>query len=131
MLFQISLQNVGSTLEIGRQEDITSCGICVVNSIEHHIFGTPLFTHGERDALRVYYFTKTVEFLVNGVSAMFLDKRMTLTLMLSQPTPEAGADDTVAPAENMALDSALGEGGQGVVEMDTGPDGLPIGVPNT
>ena len=44
------------------------------------MFGAPLFTHNERNALRVYYFTRAVEFLVDGVRFTIFNTRMTLTL---------------------------------------------------
>lgn len=80
VLFKKSFHNTGKTLEIGRQKDSSSCGICVVNSIERCMFGAPLFTHNERNALRVYYFTRAVEFLVDGVRFTIFNTRMTLTL---------------------------------------------------
>ena len=76
--FKKSFHGTGRTLEIGRQQDGSSCGICVANSIEHHIFGTSLFTHNERNNLRVYYFKKTVGLLLNDVSTIsFLTQQMT------------------------------------------------------
>jgi len=64
-MFKKSFRSTGRTLEIGHQQDGSSCGIYVVNSIEHHMFGTPLFTHDERNTFRVYYFTKTVELMLS------------------------------------------------------------------
>ena len=66
--FKKSFHGTGKTLEIGRQRDDSSCGICVVNSVEHRMFGTPLFAHSERDTFCVYYFTKTIQLIFNGVS---------------------------------------------------------------
>lgn len=73
-MFKKSFENTGKTLKIGRQEDSSSCGVCVVNCIKHHMFGAPLFTHGERDALCTYYFTKAADFLVSGVRKTFPTK---------------------------------------------------------
>ena len=73
-MFNKSLRNAGRTLTVGRQGDSSSCGICVVNAIEHHMFETPIFTHSRRSSLRAEYFTKVVEFLVNGVRTMSPDK---------------------------------------------------------
>jgi len=73
-MFKKHFHSTGQTLEIGRQQDSTSCGICVINSIEHHMLGTPLFTHDERDNFRVYYFTKATEFLLKSVRIVSLPK---------------------------------------------------------
>ena len=74
-MFNKSLHNAGMTLPVGRQRDSSSCGICVVNAIEHHMFETALFTHSRRNSLRAEYFTKVVQFLVNGVRVMSPDKQ--------------------------------------------------------
>lgn len=63
-----SFHNTGKSLKIGHQNDTNSCGICVVNCIEHHMFGAPLFTDGEQNSLCVHYFTRAVKLLVNEVS---------------------------------------------------------------
>ena len=78
-MFNKFLRNAGKTLPVGRQGDSSSCGICVVNAIEHRMFETPLFTHSERNSLRAEYFIKVAEFLVNGVRTMSPDKQTTLT----------------------------------------------------
>ena len=66
-MFKKALHGTGRTLEIGHQQDGDSCGICVINSIEHHMFGTALFTHDKRNTHRAYYFRKAVEFLLDKV----------------------------------------------------------------
>ncbi|KAI0669608.1 hypothetical protein C8Q78DRAFT_977184 [Trametes maxima] len=50
----------GNSLAHGLQEDGYSCGICTVNTIEHALFGTELFTHQRRRSLRVRYFNRLV-----------------------------------------------------------------------
>ena len=70
-MFKKSLHGAGRVLEIGRQQDSDSCGICVVNSIERYLFGATLFTHTKRSSFRIYYFTKAMEFLLNGVRTKY------------------------------------------------------------
>jgi len=98
VMFKTPLRGAGKTLEIGRQQDGDSCGICVVNSIEHHMFGTPLFTHNKRDTLRIYYFTKAAEFLLDSVRTKSFHKLTILTrLNLPSPTPIASLNDHHLP----------------------------------
>ena len=86
-MFNKMLCNTGRTLAVGRQEDGSSCGICVVNAIEHHMFKTPIFTHSKCNSLRAEYFTKVIEFLVTGVRTMSPDKRNdTHAKLLAHPT---------------------------------------------
>ena len=96
------------TLPVGQQSDSSSCGICVINAIKHHMFETVLFTHSRRNSLHAEYFTKVVQFLVNGVSVMSPDKQMILTLT-HQPT-QLSADCTQSPiAAHAPLDISPSE----------------------
>ena len=70
VMFKKSFHSAGKTLEIGRQRGDSSCGICVVNSVEHHMFGTLLFTHSEPQS-RVF---RTLS---------FVHTRMSITVILS------------------------------------------------
>jgi len=90
-MFKKSFCGTGKTLEIGRQQDSNSCGIYVVNSIEHHMFGTPLFTHDERNALRAYYFTKAIEYLLDGVR------------IKSSPTNEQYSPPVISPHSSIQI----------------------------
>ena len=76
-IFGTSFKNNGSTFKIGRQEDGHSCGICVINSLEHELFGTPLFTHKIRNTLRICYFIETMEFLLKDVRMRHSSNPMT------------------------------------------------------
>lgn len=69
--FGAPYKDMGNTFLIGKQEDGHSCGICVVNAIEHGMFGVPLFTNKDRYALRVQYFVGVVKYLLDNVSVLF------------------------------------------------------------
>jgi len=71
VMFGASFEDLGNTLPIGRQEDAHSCGICVVNAMEHAMFGVPLFRDRDRYGLRVWYFVEVVEYLLNNVGVPF------------------------------------------------------------
>ena len=66
--FGAPFEDLGNTLPIGRQDDRHSCGICVVNAIEHAIFGVPLFTDRDRYCLHIQYFVEAVKHLLDNVS---------------------------------------------------------------
>jgi hypothetical protein len=68
--FHGSFKNLGQTLPIGTQQDGTSCGVCVLNTLEHALLDTHLFTHGRWNVLRVQYFTDIVNLLFDRVSAI-------------------------------------------------------------
>jgi hypothetical protein len=84
-MFKKAFQGIGGLLEIGRQQDGDSCGICVVNSIEHHMFGTPLFMPTERNTSRVSYFTKVLEFLLVNVRMKPFPTIQQYSLLLAHP----------------------------------------------
>ena len=63
-----SFEDLGNTFLIGQQQDGYSCGICVVNAIEHAMFNVPLFTDQDCYILRVRYFVEAVGYLVDNVS---------------------------------------------------------------
>jgi hypothetical protein len=60
----------GQTLSIGQQDDTYSCGICVLNSMEHAVCNVPLYTHADRHTLRVTYFTRLMGYLLRDVSRL-------------------------------------------------------------
>lgn len=62
-------QNQGGTFPIGLQDDGSSCGVCVANSMAHAMVDQSLFTHHERDNIRMQCFTTILEYVINGVSA--------------------------------------------------------------
>ena len=68
--FSNTFKNCGQVLPIGTQLDGTSCGVCVLNSLEHALLDIRLFTHKHRDDLRVQCFTKIMSLLIDQVSAM-------------------------------------------------------------
>lgn len=65
---------MGNTLPIGQQKDGHSCGICVVNAIEHAMSDVPLFTDADRYHLRIWYFVEAVKYLLNNVRVLFFTK---------------------------------------------------------
>ena len=67
-LFYAPFRNAGESLPIGTQQDGISCGICVLNGLEHEIFGARLFTHDRRNVLRVQYFVDVMKLLLDRVS---------------------------------------------------------------
>ena len=69
--FYSSFKNVGEVLPIRTQNDGISCGVCVLNALEHEMFNTWLFTHDIRDVLRVQYFTDVMTLLIDHVSRMY------------------------------------------------------------
>ena len=48
--------SLGNTLPCGRQEDVSSCGVCAINALAHNLFSDPLFVHARRRLLRLEYF---------------------------------------------------------------------------
>lgn len=83
-IFRFSFEDKGPTFAIGKQEDGHSCGICVINSLEHELFGTALFTHSSRNDLRIRYFTETVRFLLREVRINpFCGNKLTLTSVVA------------------------------------------------
>lgn len=59
----------GRTLPIGSQDDGSSCGVCVLNAIDHAIFGTALFRPSDRHLVRMNLFTKLAGYLRETVGA--------------------------------------------------------------
>ena len=81
-LFHRTFRNCGQILTIGVQRDGISCRICVLNALEHALFGVPLFTQKRRNFLRVQYFTDIAKSLLDHVSAshdLFGLKELTLS----------------------------------------------------
>lgn len=69
--FHRSFKNLGESLPIGTQQDGISCGICVLNALEHALLNVPLFTHNRRNLLRVEHFAKIAKFLLGHVSTIY------------------------------------------------------------
>jgi hypothetical protein len=59
----------GRTLPIGSQNDGNSCGVCVLNAIDHAIFGTALFRPGDRHLVRMNLFAMLAGHLRETVGA--------------------------------------------------------------
>lgn len=68
--FYHPFKNLGQSLPIGTQQDGISCGVCVLNALEHALLDAPLFTHNQRNLLRVEYFTKIAKLLLDRVSVV-------------------------------------------------------------
>ena len=86
--FGAGFKDLGKTFPIGQQADAHSCGICVVNAIEHAMFGVPLFTDGDRYRLRIQYFVEAVKHLLNNVGIAFhARKKSHSRLFFSLPQP--------------------------------------------
>ncbi|THH16626.1 hypothetical protein EUX98_g9272 [Antrodiella citrinella] len=58
----------GNLLPHGIQEDATSCGVCSINTIEHCVFGGPLFTPRTRNLLRLQYFNSLMRAQLNWLA---------------------------------------------------------------
>ena len=79
-IFYVSFEAKDPTFTIGKQKDGHSCGICVINLLEHELFGTTLFIHSSRNILRIHYFTETAKFLLKEVRMHpFCGNELTLT----------------------------------------------------
>jgi hypothetical protein len=90
--FGAGFKDLGKTLPIGRQADSYSCGICVINAIEHAMFGVPLFTDSDRHHLRIQYFVGAVKHLLNDVRITFRVRwKPHLRLFFSPPNSHARA----------------------------------------
>ena len=69
--FHRSFKNLGQTVPIGTQKDGISCGVCVLNALEHTLLDIPLFTHNRRNLLRMRYFTNITKLLLDHVSMTY------------------------------------------------------------
>ena len=54
-------------LPIGKQEDTYSCGISVINAMDHAVSKAPLFTHETRNQHRISYFMHILQVILNAV----------------------------------------------------------------
>jgi len=52
----VESEDLGDTLPTGRQMDRHSCGVCVINVMEHAVFGVPLFMDRDHYRLRIQCF---------------------------------------------------------------------------
>ena len=94
-IFGKNFKDEGSTFAIGKQEDGHSCGICVINSFEHELFGNALFEHSSRNLLRIRYFTESMKFLLTNVrTSTTRCNELTLTsvIIIYPDRPSTGAD---------------------------------------
>ena len=86
-IFNTPLKNKGATFLIGTQKDGHSCGICVINSLDHEMFGTALFKHDDRNILRIRYFTEAMKYLLKEVRmySVWHDKPVLTTVIAACP----------------------------------------------
>ncbi|ETW83227.1 hypothetical protein HETIRDRAFT_315428 [Heterobasidion irregulare TC 32-1] len=56
--FKLQFCDSGNMLTCGKQQDSNSCGVCTIKTIEHHLFGTEVFTHAKRQSWRIRYFIR-------------------------------------------------------------------------
>jgi hypothetical protein len=57
----------GRKFSTGKQDDGNSCGICVLNAMDHAMIGTPLFRHETREATRMDLFLRMINYLLEHV----------------------------------------------------------------
>ena len=76
----------GNSLPIGWQRDDSSCGICVLNAMEHAAFGVPLFQHEDRFGLRIRYFVVMARYALGQVGGPFLCGQWDV-ITLTPPSP--------------------------------------------
>ena len=55
----------GRRLQIGQQTDSYSCGIFVMNVMEHAMFNRPIFGPEEKHDIHIRYFTELVEYVLD------------------------------------------------------------------
>ena len=65
-----SYNSGGPRFPIGRQNDGNSCGICVLNAMDHAMFGADLFTHEGRHLVRMDLFRRIARFLLLRVGSL-------------------------------------------------------------
>jgi hypothetical protein len=63
-------RSVGRKFTIGTQDDGSSCGVCVMNAMDHAMFGQALFTQADRHLVRMGLFAKLAGHLVDMVGAL-------------------------------------------------------------
>lgn len=73
-------KDFGNTLPTGRQTDGHSCGVCVINAMEHAIFGVPLFADRDHYRLHVRYFVGVTKYLLDNVGPVSRQKQSHLPL---------------------------------------------------
>ena len=66
------VSNGGRRFKIGRQADGGSCGVCILNAMDHSMFKTEIFTHQCRALVRMELFSKLVQHLLENVFAFCL-----------------------------------------------------------
>ena len=62
----------GAAVPIGKQTDGDSCGICVLNAMDHAMVGTELFNQRAGHLVRMDLFTRTMRHLLEKVSLPLL-----------------------------------------------------------
>jgi hypothetical protein len=62
------------TLPHGIQDDTETCVVATANTLEHFIFGVELYTHLDRERLRIQGFVRLGQLLVEEVSYLHMHK---------------------------------------------------------
>lgn len=88
-MYGFPFRDEGRSLPIGRQDDGYSCGICVINAMEHAVFAAGLFTPAKRHSLRVRYFTEIARHLLGEVRSLSL--RLPCNAIVLTPSPASPA----------------------------------------
>jgi len=70
---------MGDTIEHGKQEDMTSCGVLTWNTISHSLLGDDLWHTREKEAHRVRAFNALVTVHLRYVSLVNRDERRDIT----------------------------------------------------
>ena len=82
------------SLPTGRQQDSYSCGICVMNAMDHAAFDVPLFTPRDRHRFRIQYFIDLVKYLYDHVCLPLCNSVATPSDPLQPPPAEEIIDPT-------------------------------------
>ena len=76
----VTVEDEANTLDIAFQGDVYSCGICVLNAIEHIIFNHELLTAGSCPEHRLRYFLATMRYNRKEVSGYESSRNSSLCL---------------------------------------------------
>ncbi|KAH7905193.1 hypothetical protein BJ138DRAFT_1130617 [Hygrophoropsis aurantiaca] len=109
--FGSPFRDEGDTLTHGVQTDSFSCGICVVNTLAHNLFGDQLFTHAKRFSLRMMLFVELAE---TQISLQSTDEPSQ-----SKPPQNQATKDTLVVPDYSLLTPAS----RGVETIDDVPQG--------
>ncbi|KAF8139677.1 hypothetical protein EV363DRAFT_1444144 [Boletus edulis] len=97
--FRGGFQYCGEILDHGRQTDLSSCGICAMNMIEHAVFNEPLWNSSRAAYERVKWFTRLVDVQFHQTRRDLESLPATSSCLLPDNEP-AGWDDEIMVAED-------------------------------